>query len=166
MCSNEYVQTLSLRKWVVRSEPELTAEAYALPETGGAECCGCEECFNFAAARHLVYTPEVLELLELLGIDPLLEADVCHDVRLAPGRHAYTVSFFIIGEIESGPASCIARAGAAVCTSRESAGCGISIGFASAEGTPRPEAFLGLPAVRLELGVVVPWVSNAPEPVR
>ena len=165
MCSNENVQTLSLRKWVVRSEPELTAEAYALTETGGAECCGCEECFNFAAARHLVYTPEVLELLEMLGIDPLLEGEVRHDGAVAPGRHAYTVSFFVVGEIESGPVSCIAHAGGAIGASRESAGCGISIGFASAEGTPRPETFLGLPAVRLELGAVAPWVSNAPEPV-
>ena len=165
MCSNENVQTLSLRKWVVRSEPELTAEAYALTETGGAECCGCEECFNFAAARHLIYTPEVLELFELLGIDPLLEAEVRHDGAVAPGRHAYTVSFFVVGEIESGPVSCVARAGSAIGASHESAGGGISIGFASAEGTTRPEAFLGLPAVRLELGVVAPWVSNAPEPV-
>jgi hypothetical protein len=160
------MQTLSLRKWVVHSEPDLTREAYALMESGSAEECGCEECFNFAAARHLVYTPEVLELLELLGIDPLLEAEVRHDGAVAPGRHAYTVSFFVVGEIESGPVSCIARAGSAIHASRESAGCGISIGFASAEGTPRPEAFLGLPAVRLELGVVAPWISNAPEPAR
>ena len=69
------METLALRKWVVRSEPELTAEAYALTESGGAESCGCEECFNFAAARHLVYTPEVLELFDVLGIDPLLEAE-------------------------------------------------------------------------------------------
>lgn len=159
------MQTLALRKWVVCIEPELTREAYALIDSGGAESCGCEECFNFAAARHLVYTPEVLELLECLGIDPLLEADVLHDGRLAPGRHAYTVSFYVIGEIESGPASCIARSGREIAVSRESAGCGISVGFSRAEGVPRPDAFLGLPAIRLELGVVAPWVSNAPEPV-
>ena len=159
------MQTLALRKWVVRSEPELTEEAYAQVESGGAEYCGCEECFNFAAARHLIYTPEVLELFEVLGVDPLLEAEVRHDGRLAPGRHAYTVAFYVVGEIESGPVSCIARAGVAVGASRESAGSGISVGFASGEGGPRPDAFLGLPAVRLELGVVVPWVSNAPEPV-
>jgi hypothetical protein len=159
------MQTLALRKWVVRSEPELTEEAYAQVESGAAECCGCEECFNFAAARHLVYTPEVLELFELLGVDPLLEAEARHEGRLAPGRHAYTVAFYVIGEIESGPASCVARAGAEICASRESAGGGISVGFASGEGSPRPDAFLGLPAVRLELGVVVPWVSNAPEPM-
>lgn len=159
------MQTLSLRKWVVRHEPELTREAYALIDSGGAECCGCEECFNFAAARHLVYTPEVLELLEWLGIDPLLEAEVVYEGCLGPGRHAYTVAFYAVGEIESGPASCIARrAGRSVGAARESAGCGISVGFAAGEGAPRPDAFLGLPAVRLELGVVVPWVSNALEP--
>jgi hypothetical protein len=159
------MQTLSLRKWVVRNEPDLTREAYALIESGGAEYCGCEECFNFAAARHLIYTPEVLELLEYLGIDPLLEAEVVHEGRLAPGRHAYTVSFYVVGEIESGPATCVSRHGLEVVASRESAGCGISVGFAVGEGAPRPDAFLGLPAVRLELGVIAPWVSNAPEPL-
>lgn len=156
---------MALRKWVIRTEPELTEEAYALVESGGAECCGCEECFNFAAARHLIYTPEVLELLEALGVDPLLEAEVRHDGCLAPGRHAYTVAFFLVGEIQSGPASCFASRGAAVGAAREPAGCGISVGFASAEDGPRPDAFLGLPAVRLELEVVAPWVSNAPEPL-
>ena len=158
------MQTLALRKWVVRSEPELTREAYALMDSGGAECCGCEECFNFAVARHLVYTPELLELLDTLGIDPLLEAEVHHERQLAPGRHVYTVWFYAVGEIESGPVSCVARAGSQVGVARERAGCGVEVGFADGEGAPRPDAFLGLPAVRLELGLIVPWVSNAPEP--
>jgi hypothetical protein len=159
------MQTLSLRKWVVHSEPDLTREAYALMESGSAEECGCEECFNFAAARHLVYTPELLELLETLGIDPLLEAEVHPERGVAPGRHAYTVWFYVVGAIESGPTSCVARAGNQVGASRERAGCGIEVGFAGGEHVERPDAFLGLPAVRLELGLVVPWVSNAPEPL-
>jgi hypothetical protein len=158
------MQTLELRKWVVSSDPELTREAYARIDAGGAECCGCEECFNFAAARHLVYTPEVLDLLEVLGIDPLLEAGVRHDGRLSPGRHAYTVWFYVVGEIESGPATCVARVGRETLRARESAGGGISVGFSRGECDERPDAFLGLPALCLELGVVVPWVSNAPEP--
>jgi hypothetical protein len=159
------MQTVALRKWVVRSEPELTREAYALIDSGGAESCGCEECFNFAAARHLVYTPELLELLDTLGIDPLLEAEVHHERRLAPGRHAYTVWFYVVGRIESGPVSCVARVGHQVGASRERAGCGVEVGFAAGEGVERPDAFLGLPAVRLELGLIVPWISNAPEPL-
>ena len=44
-------------RWAVDTEPDLTAEAYALLDCGGAESCGCEACFNFAATRHLVYYP-------------------------------------------------------------------------------------------------------------
>ena len=89
------MQTVALRKWVVRSEPELTREAYALIESGGAECCGCEECFNFAAARHLVYTPELLELLETLGIDPLLEAEVVAPRDTSPEGMAAKAAYVV-----------------------------------------------------------------------
>ena len=81
------MQLVELRKWSVRCEPDLTREAYALIDCGGAEQCGCEPCFNFAATRHLLYDAEVLEFLDTLGIDPLLEADVSHDACLGAGRH-------------------------------------------------------------------------------
>ena len=97
------MQLVELRKWSVLSDPDLTREAYARIECAGAENCGCEACFNFAASRHLVYTPEVLELLDWLGIDPLLEAEARHDACLGDGRHGYTACFYLVGEIASGP---------------------------------------------------------------
>jgi hypothetical protein len=48
--------------------------------------------------------------------------------------------------------------------SREAAGDGIRVGF-SADAREAPEVFRGLPVVRLEVSVVAPWVSNAPEPL-
>ena len=103
------MQTIALQKWAVDNEPDLTREAYAQIECGGAEDCGCEACFNFATARHLVYSPEVLEFLDWLGIDPLLEAYARHDARIARGRHRYTVSFYLVGRIASGPATPVAE---------------------------------------------------------
>jgi hypothetical protein len=148
----------------VCSEPDTTREAYARIDCGGAESCGCEACFNFATARHLVYNAEVLELLEWLGIDPLLEAEARHDSCLEAGRHAYTTCFYLVGEISSGPATTVANRGRRLAPSLESAGEGIRVGF-SADACEAPEAFLGLPVVRLEVSVVAPWVSNAPEPL-
>lgn len=156
------MQVIELRKWAVRCEPDLTREAYALMDTGGAEQCGCEECFNFATTRHLLYTPEVLELFDWLGVDPLLEADVRHDTCLGSGRHGYTACFYLVGEIADGPATTTARHGLREESSRESAGSGISVGFSS--GGDVPDAFRGLPVVCLEVSVVAPWISNAPEP--
>lgn len=156
------VQTVALNKWAIDSEPDLTREAYALIECGGAEDCGCEACFNFAATRHLVYSPEVLEFLEWLGIDPLLEAEARHDQRLACGDHAYTVCFYLVGRIASGPATPVARRGRSLRESFESAG-DVQVGFC-ADASGAPEAFQGLPVVCLELRVVAPWVANGPEP--
>ena len=159
----ERMQVIELHKWAIRCEPDLTSEAYALIDTAGAELCGCEECFNFAAARHLLYTPEVLELFDWLGIDPTLEAEVRRDAFLGHGRHGYTACFYLVGEIEKGPATTVARHGRRDESALESAGDGICVGF-SAACEDAPDAFCGLPVSCLEVSVVAPWISNAPEP--
>jgi hypothetical protein len=156
------MQTVALHKWAVDNEPDLTREAYAQIECGGAEDCGCEACFNFATTRHLVYSAEVLEFLEWLGIDPQLEACARHEARLAGGAHRYTVSFYLVGRIARGPATPIARRRGQVYESLEPAG-DVEVGFC-ADATDAPEAFRGLPCVRLEMRVVAPWVANGPEP--
>lgn len=155
---------VELRKWAIRCEPDLTREIYALIDCGGAEECGCESCFNFATSRHLLYSPELLEFLDLLGVDPLLEAEVHHEACLGPGRHGYTAHFYLVGEIANGPCTTVARMGERNACSREPAGGGISVGFSCAEGGV-PDAFRGLPVVCLEVSVVAPWISNAPEPL-
>ena len=158
------MQVIEMHKWAVRCEPDLTREAYALIDSGGAEICGCEECFNFAASRHLLYTPDVLALFDSLGVDPLLEADARHCACLGAGRHGYTARFYLVGEIADGPATTVARHGACDESSLEPAGGGICVGFSVGAGDA-PEAFSGLPVVCLEVSVVAPWVSNAPEPI-
>ena len=156
------MQTIALRKWAVDNEPDLTREAYAQIECGGAEDCGCEACFNFAVSRHLVYSPEVLEFLDWLGIDPLLEADARYEARRGSGRHAYTVGFYLVGRIAQGPCTPIARRSGCECESLEKAG-DVEVGFCS-DVSDAPEPFRGLPCVRLEVRVVAPWVANDPEP--
>jgi len=156
------METVFLHKWAVDTDPDLTREAYALLECGGAESCGCEACFNFAATRHLVYSAEVIEFLEWLGIDPQFEAFARYDMPLTDGEHGYTVSFFLVGRIASGPATPVARRSDGLCESLEPAADSF-VGF-SADASDAPEAFRGLPCVRLEVRVAAPWVSNAPEP--
>ena len=157
------MQLVQLRKWSVRSDPDTTREAYARIECGGAENCGCEACFNFASTRHLVYDAEILDFMEWLGIDPLLEAEVRHDRRVDEGRHAYTACFYLVGEIASGPATPVARAGPLETVALESACESVAVGF-SVDARDAPDVFRGLPVVRLDVSVEAPWVSNAPEP--
>ena len=155
--------TVELRKWSVDCEPDLTAEAYALMDTGGAERCGCEECFNFAAVRHLIYPSALLELFDCMGIDPQLEADVEHEACVADGRHGYRARFYLVGAIASGPTTTVARCGRDLARSLEATGEEISVGFSVAP-EDAPDASLGLPTVCMEVAVLAPWISNAPEP--
>jgi hypothetical protein len=162
LCSDiEVIQTIALHKWAVDNEPDLTREVYAQIDCGGAEDCGCEACFNFATARHLVYSAEVLEFLEWLGIDPQLEAYARHEARLATGDHSYTVVFYLVGRIAEGPSTPVAERRGRACESLERAG-DVLVGFC-ADASDAPEPFRGLPCVRLDMRVVAPWVSNEPE---
>lgn len=153
-----------MKKWSVWTDPDLTREAYALMDSGGAESCGCEACFNFANSRHLIYTAELLDLFDWLGIDPQLEAEVHREGCLGEDRHRYTVAFFVVGRIASGPMTTVANSAAGATRSLEAADEEIRVGF-SADTSDLPEAFHGLPAVCLEVELVAPWVSNAPEPM-
>jgi hypothetical protein len=159
------VLELEFGKWTIAVDPELTSEVYAGLETSGAESCGCEPCFNFAAVRHLIYTPEILNLFEWLGVDPLLESGVRHLGRVTAGSHRYSGWFHVVGEITSGPATPVAAAdrGRESVVSLVASGDGLEVGF-SRERSLAPEAFHGLPVITLEFRAVAPWISNAPEP--
>jgi hypothetical protein len=158
------MELLELSKWSVWTEPDLTREAYALMDSGGAERCGCEACFNFLNSRHLVYSAEVLDFFEWLGIDPLLEAEVHRDGCLGENQHRYTVAFFLVGRIASGPLTTTAISVLGSGPSLEEADGDVRVGF-NADTSDAPDVFLGLPAVCLEVELTVPWISNAPEPV-
>ncbi len=158
------MELLELSKWSVWTDPDLTREAYALMDSGGAERCGCEACYNFLNTRHLVYSTEVLDFFEWLGIDPLLEADVHRDGCLGEDQHRYTVAFFLVGRIASGPLTTTATSAGGTARSLEGVDGDILVGF-SADPREVPDVFLGLPSVCLEVQLTVPWVSNAPEPV-
>lgn len=157
------MELVELSKWSVWTDPELTREAYALMDCGGAERCGCEACFNFANTRHLVYPTELLDFFEWLGIDPQLEAEVHRDGYLGEDRHCYTVAFYMVGRIASGPLTTTATNIHGDALSLEEADDEVRVGF-SADTSDMPEAFRGLPAVCLEVQLVAPWISNAPEP--
>ena len=132
------MQTIALQKWAVDNEPDLTREVYAQIECGGAEDCGCEACFNFATTRHLVYSAELLEFLDWLGIDPQLEAWARHEARLASGPHRYTVSFYLVGRIARGPSTPVACRAAQLRIARAAGD--VEVGFC-ADASDAPEAF-------------------------
>ena len=72
------------------------------------------------------------------------------------------MSFYLVGRIARGPATPIACRRGRLFESLEPAG-DVEVGFC-ADASDAPEAFRGLPCVRLEVRVVAPWIANGPEP--
>ena len=52
------VELLELQKWSVWTDPDLTREAYALMDSGGAERCGCEHSFELLGLGAHQLTPD------------------------------------------------------------------------------------------------------------
>ena len=113
--------------------------------------------------RHLVYSSDLLDLMEFLGIDPLLEAEVVYRGRREDGRHVYAVWFHLVGRIERGPVGNVSLNGAVESRSLVPVGEGMEVAF-SEDRTLAPAIFDDLPVVELEVSAVVPWVSPAAEP--
>ena len=79
---------LTLGPHLVRCDPEATRLALVVAAKPFPERCGCRDCVNFIAARHIVYAEPVAALLWQLGIAPGQEGESLrsHQVpqRLAP----------------------------------------------------------------------------------
>src|SRR5689334_12462169 len=82
------------------ADRDATIIAYARAERGGPDQRGCADCRNFRVARARVFPTTFLTLLDRLGIDPLKDAEVYHNARLAPGRHDYAGWYHFIGTLD------------------------------------------------------------------
>lgn len=157
------METVRFLRWVLHVDPERTRESYSQIATGGAEECGCEPCENFAAARGSVYPPEVLELFERLGVNPMLEAEVMHLCRLPNGLHQYAGWLHLVGQIAEG-GECWREAGPDSRTQDlEPVAESFQLGFSSDRAVAN-DAFDALPVVAVEFNAEVPWVAETEEP--
>ena len=87
-------------EWKYRADLDATILAYGRTERGGVDTCDCAGCRNFRAARADCLPPEFIALLGQLGIDPLKDAEVHHNARIAPGRHDYGGWYHFIGTLD------------------------------------------------------------------
>jgi hypothetical protein len=156
-------QRLELAGWSVWTDPSATEEVYARIDVGGCDRCGCDTCFNFAQARHLCFATDWIDLLEWLGIDPLLESEVVYRGPSGGGRHLYSGWFHLVGEIESGPRQNAGWRGSIDSRYLVPVGRGLEVAF-SGDRSLAPAAFRRLPVVELEFALEAPWVCDLPEP--
>jgi hypothetical protein len=154
---------VELAGWSLWSDPAATEEVYARIVAGGCDRCGCDACFNFAQARHLCFETDWIDLLEWLGIDPLLESEVVYRGPSRGGLHLYSGWFHLVGQIESGPRSNIGRQGSIDSCHLVEVGADLKLAF-SADRSLAPSAFQGVPVVELEFALEAPWVCDLPEP--
>ena len=159
------MESIHFGRWQLSCDPESTRKAYAAVRSGGPEECGCEPCLNFVAARDQIYGPDVLALLEKLGVSPNREVEIYHMARLESGRHLYGGWFHLVGSIVSGADAAEKISENTWRPNLEESSEYFSLGFSSRLELVR-EPFAGLPLVQLEFTAKVPWVLARGEPSR
>ncbi len=153
------MERLEVGRWVIHCDAEATRHAYRTVPYGAPEDCGCDDCRNFAAVRHLIYTPEMVALLDQLGIDQRKEAEIYYGGPGGDGRHAYGGWFHFVGAIESGEDAWSPDGR----LQPEPSGNSCEIGF-SRHLNLVPASFGAQPLVQVEFWAKVPWVVELPEP--
>ena len=99
------MEQIQFMHWQLEADPVETAQAHAARESGSPESCGCAHCRNLAAARHLAYPRQFVELLGRLGIPDNRESEVYHCGEIEPGLHFYGGWFHFVGRMVTGPES-------------------------------------------------------------
>ncbi len=157
------LERLEVGRWVIRCDAEATRRAYRAVPHGAPEDCGCDECRNFAAARHLIYTPEVLALLDRIGIDHRKEAEIYYNAPLGAGVHYYGGWFHFVGAIESGEEAWMPDGEGSGVARAESLTDTFQFELSTRLGLV-PDSFEAGPVVQLDFFAKVPWVVDLPGP--
>ncbi len=153
------MERLEFGRSILSYDSEATRRAYGAVTSGAPEECGCTDCRNFAAARGSIYTAEVLDILDRLGVDHRKEAEIYYGGPIGGGRHVYGGWFHFVGSVESGEDAWAPGGMLRV----EHCDDSFEIGFSRSLALV-PDAFRGGPLVQLEFQAKVPWVLDLPEP--
>jgi hypothetical protein len=155
------METLTIRRWKLQSDPDATRSAFSHLELGSPESCGCTDCLNFAAARERAYPSEILTVFDQLGIDSHKESEIWHYCREDSGVHLYGGFFHFVGSIESGKDAKEMVDGYGT-IDLEAIGEGFEFGFTSNVALV-PKSFGDALVVQLEFQTKIPWVLDSPE---
>ncbi len=155
------METLTIRRWKLQSDPDATRSAFSNRELGSPESCGCADCLNFAAARERAYPAEVLTVFNQLGIDSHKESEIWHYCREDSGLHHYGGFFHLVGSIESGKDAKEMVNGHGT-FDLEPIGDAFEFGFTSNVALV-PKSFGDAHVVQLEFQTKIPWVLDPPE---
>jgi hypothetical protein len=164
--------TIIYGPWTVLAYSDATRRCYTQIGQSGSDLCGCANCKNFVLARDRAGPPEVLVVLDSLGIDFRKESEVHYYGRTTVGLHTYRGWFYLVGSIEDGPESW--RKPPKSNSERRYDRIGHSFqvelnkksdyGFADWETVLISAGFADRPCVEIDFYTDLPWLYDAPEP--
>jgi hypothetical protein len=151
---NDRTKTITFGPWTIQADVAATKQCYQQSEEVPIEGCGCDPCQNFALAQDQAYPPEIVALLEDLGIDLWKPFELSHYCRMPSGLHLYGGWHYFCGSIECGPE--LGKSN----PHRFNPTFQIEL---TRPDTPR-SPFSSFPCVQVDFYTELPWKSDLPEP--
>lgn len=96
------ITTVIYRDWEFDIDRKLTRQTYDNVLVSGAESCMCNDCKNYVAYRDKVFSDEIRELFENLGIDYKKEVEITSFETLPNGLHHIGGWFHFKGRVKKG----------------------------------------------------------------
>ncbi|MCD5324464.1 MULTISPECIES: hypothetical protein [Pontibacillus] len=122
------------------------------------EDCDCDYCANYVLVCEKL-PPEIKDLFNLLGIDPLKEGEVSEYMENKNGTHLYGAFYHIVGRIIEGPKLWVpTKEGSEVSSPDFVKYNGVEIDF-SDDLALVPEGF-PMPTIQFEIQLNIPWLLN------
>ena len=149
--------TIRVARWELDVERDATREAYEATAPGVR--CDCYDCQNFVRLGRDVFPADYHKILESLGIDYRMPAELCHYTRLESGLHHYGGWYHFIGKILSGDDSHrpvdASKTGWTIET--EPIAGAAEIGFSDRHGLAL-DRLAGHSLVQVDIDVKLPWI--------
>ncbi len=90
------------KDWEFEVDQELTRQTYDNVTLSGADSCICKDCKNYVAYRDKVFSDEIKELFDDLGIDYRKEVEITSFETLPNGLHHIGGWYHFKGRLVSG----------------------------------------------------------------
>ncbi len=152
------VTTLKYRDWEFEVDRDLTRQTYEGGSTSGAESCICNDCKNYVAYRDNVFSDEIKQLFDDLGIDYKKEVEITSFETSSDGLHHIGGWFHFKGRVLTGKDYRVPLPSGGHTFDLTTINDKFSIGFADGNDISHFEDKTGL--VQVEFMTYIPWVID------
>ncbi len=147
------IKSIDFHGWRFRIDPVRTLAAYSQSDARRAEDCACSCCRNWIAQRDIEYPLDLVQFLEMVGVDPHKEAEVWEAGPLDRGYSFNSGWWHFIGEVEGKGEVAIK-----LDPQRFGKGRDWSVSFFAGKTDLKIDTLPDSPIVQVEYSVNLPWV--------